>query len=598
MYNYKATPPENTIRLIRSILDKIGIKTAVKQFKYNNYLYSCRVYITNGKLGQYNLGCNGKGLTKEYALASGYAELMERIQNHVIGYEGQKYAVELFQHHQLFKKLLFQEQTGCPLKFYLFPEENIVIESSQKVKELLACIYPDAQNFESPKDLLYKMFNVLYVDMYNLTSKKVSQMPIELMRYLSDSTGMCSGNNPAEAILQGICEICERYILQLIYLKKVRFPLYETDSLSNETKSLLSLLKNKGYNFRIVNCSLGGKFPVIGLLVKKSTLGKRLYSFRLGSDINPDVALKRCITEIFQGVNYDDEISLWEEKKDYYPLYEYHKSLVNGSGIVPLEIFNLVQTSDTYPKNIDSSSRKETLLSVIEHFKNIGIEFWVRDNSYLDFPAYYVYSPQLSPVSDYLRPQIPFIYFQSCTESFFNINPKYHICDDLSEIEKEHLCSFLEMNIGKELMLHPYRIKGEDNFYNAFLLLIAFKMANRMYKDVLNMVEIVHKYLYMDERYYNTLKTALRLAINGCSKHIIRSSIAELDTIESVSDIISDLFEKKHALSNYKNFTLNNLFVEDSVYSDWIKVQTKIADVSITKKIDQSKIINTILQSD
>lgn len=598
MYNYKARPPEETIRLIRSILDKNGIKTEVKQFRYNSYLYSCRVYITNGKLGQYNLGCNGKGITKEYALASGYAELMERIQNHVIGYEGQKYAVESFQRQQLFKKLPFQEQTGCPLKFLLFPDETIIIEKSQKVKELLTFIYPGAQNFKSPKTLCEKKFSVIYVKMYNLTSKKVSQMPIELMRYLSDSTGMCSGNNPTEAILQGICEICERYILQLIYLKKVRFPLYEANSLSDETKSLLMLLGNKGYDFRIINCSLGGKFPVIGLLVVKNTGENCLYSFRLGSDINPDVALKRCITEIFQGVNYEEEISLWEERKDFYPLYEYHKSLVNGSGIVSLDMFNLNQSSDMYFEDVDISSRKGTLLSVIEHFKNIGIDFWARDNSYLDFPAYYVYSPQLSPVSDYLRPQIPFIYFQSCTEAFFNINPKYHICDNLSKMEIEHLCSFLEMNIGKELMLHPYRIKGENNYYNAFLLLMALKMANGEYKDVFNMIETAHKYLYIDEQYYNTLKTALELAAKGCTEHIIRSYIKELDDLESVSDIIADLFEKKHALSNYKTFTLNNLFVEESVYFDWIKVQAKIANAFLTKKIDQSKIMNTILQSD
>ena len=598
MYNYKATSPEETIRLIRGILEKVGVRTAVKHFKYNNYLYSCRVYITNGKLGHYNLGCNGKGTTKEYALASGYAELMERIQNHVIGYEGQKYAVELYQHQQLFKQLPFQEETGCPLKYLLFPDENIVTENSQKIKELLTCIYPDVQKFELPKILYDKKFCVIYVDMYNLTSKRVSQMPIELMRYLSDSTGMCSGNNSAEAILQGICEICERYILQLIYLKKVRFPLFETNSLSDETKRLLILLNNEGYDFRIINCSLGGKFPVIGLLVEKTIGEKHLYSFRLGSDINPDVALRRCITEIFQGVNFDDEISLWEDKKDYCALYEYHKSLVNGSGLVSLDTFIFDQSSELYFEEADLSCRKGALLSVIDHFKNNGIEFWVRDNSYLDFPAYYVYSPQLSPVSDYLRPSIPFICYQSCTESYFNINPKYHICDNLSKMEKEQLCSFLEMNIGKELMFHPYRLEKEDNFYNAFLLLMAFKMANGMYMDVLNILEIIHKYLYVDDKYYNTLKTALGMAINGCPSHMIQSSIEKFDDTESVSDIIADLFIKNHALFNYRDFTLNNLFVEDSVYSDWIKVQTFISNICLTKRIDQSKIVNTILQSD
>ena len=115
---------------------------------------------------------------------------------------------------------------------------------------------------------------------------------------------------------------------------------------------------------------------------------------------------------------------------------------------------------------------------------------------------------------------------------------------------------------------------------------MALKMANGEYKDVFNMIETAHKYLYIDEQYYNTLKTALELAAKGCSEHIIRSYIKELDDLESVSDIIADLFEKKHALSNYKTFTLNNLFVEESVYFDWIKVQAKIANAFLTKKID------------
>lgn len=598
MYNYKATSPEETIRLIRSILDKVGINTEVTHFKYNNYLYSCRVNITNGELRKYNLGCNGKGISQEYALASGYAELMERIQNHVIGYEGQKYAVEQFQRKQLFSKLPFQEKIGCPLKYFLFPDENVVLQDSQKVQDLLAYIYPETQNHEVPKGLNGKSFCILYADMYNLTSGKVSQMPIELMRYLSDSTGMCSGNNAAEAILQGLCEICERYILQQIYLKKVRFPIYEIYNLPTETRNLLMSLNKDGYDFKVFNCSLDGKFPVLGLLVEKVYKNRRLYSFRLGSDLNPDVALKRCVTEIFQGVNINDEISLWEEKKDYYAIYEYQKSLVNGSGLVPLEVFDFSQSSNVYFDMVDISSRNASLLSVLEHFKRNGIEFWVRDNSFLDFPAYYVYSPQLSPVSDLLRPQVPFVYYQICTDTFFNINPKYHICDNLTQLEKEQLCIFLEMNIGKELMLHPYRMKGDGNSYNAFLLLMAYKLAIGMYNEVLNMVEIAHDYIYMDEQYYYALKTALGLAANGCPEHIIRSNIVSLCDIETVSDIIADLFIKNHSLTNYQNLNLYNLFIEDSVYSDWIKVQEKISNISLAKKIEQEKIMATILQSD
>ena len=84
MKPYKAVPPYRTINKIRSILEFLNIFTTEFHVGMENFYHSCRVSINNEKLQQLNLGTNGKGIKVDYALASAYGELMERIQNRMI----------------------------------------------------------------------------------------------------------------------------------------------------------------------------------------------------------------------------------------------------------------------------------------------------------------------------------------------------------------------------------------------------------------------------------------------------------------------------------------------------------------------------------
>ena len=70
--------PQETIERIERILDRNGIKTYIsEQKKASPQIYSVRIEFSNFK----GLGTNGKGITKELAIASAYAELMERLQS-------------------------------------------------------------------------------------------------------------------------------------------------------------------------------------------------------------------------------------------------------------------------------------------------------------------------------------------------------------------------------------------------------------------------------------------------------------------------------------------------------------------------------------
>lgn len=80
---YKAVSPEETIYRIRVILNKTGILLKESSCVKDG-LYACRLTVNNDSLSVLDIGTNGKGRSYEYALASGYAEFMERLQNGIV----------------------------------------------------------------------------------------------------------------------------------------------------------------------------------------------------------------------------------------------------------------------------------------------------------------------------------------------------------------------------------------------------------------------------------------------------------------------------------------------------------------------------------
>ena len=76
---YKSCKFESTIKNIRSILSQIPIEVEESVSENYSNVYSARVTV----LGTY-FGTNGKGMSREAALASAYGELMERLQNLVL----------------------------------------------------------------------------------------------------------------------------------------------------------------------------------------------------------------------------------------------------------------------------------------------------------------------------------------------------------------------------------------------------------------------------------------------------------------------------------------------------------------------------------
>jgi len=407
---YKADKPENTIRKIKNILNDVELSTMEEFFNHEDEgLYSCQVSIyqesLKGLREQY-FKTNGKGSSISYSLASAYGELMERIQNSFL-FLNYKYAITE-KNTEPFKQRLLQENIN--IDFFSSPEEKILtipelLESSKPVLMELLKTKNEIDVVTSLKT--YFPDNKIVCDKYyNVNKEEVEYLPVQLLQYSCGTNGMCAGNVPKEAIIQGICELFERLALKQIMFNNITPPIIP-DSYFADTDiyNKINIIKNhRNLNITIYDCSLGMDFPVIGVLLIDKTNLK--YIFHLGSDPNPLTALERGISEIYQGdenIKFNDfhihrdvyknkNLSELSVRKMYYI-----KLITSGAGYYPN---NLFCSSPSYEFNgfkyTGGLSDGEDLMYLKNLIFTHGYELFIKDVSYLGFPSYQIYIPGIS----------------------------------------------------------------------------------------------------------------------------------------------------------------------------------------------------------
>lgn len=401
---YKAVSPEETINRIRVILNNVGILLKESSCEKDR-LYACRLTINNDGMSALDIGTNGKGRSYEYALASGYAEFMERLQNGVV-------------YNQtpldfMVKNILETHDEASPMKRAIIDknlQSNFVFDVNETVWDadtVINTFCSDLKlfyNIEKDKDvytkikMLVKDEQALMVPVYSVTEGKEILYPIKWALMATGSNGMCAGNTPSEAILQGMCEIFERYSAYQIFFNHLTPPTLDIELFKDTIvySKMKSLINRYGYEFIIKDCSLGKGLPVIGLLIinhKNNT-----YNFKLGADFVPAIALERCLTEVYQSRRGFIGLSLLnrETTNDY---ERYSKMLQNGTGNWPESIF--YATPSYHFSGFDESlglSNSVDLKYGCKLISDLGSNLYIRDNSYLGFPTYYVMAPGLSGI--------------------------------------------------------------------------------------------------------------------------------------------------------------------------------------------------------
>lgn len=550
---YKDDDPINTVTKARNILNDLGILTVETMWSQSaNNFFSVAISVVNS-----TLSTNGKGTTYEYALASAYGELMERLQNLAPFHLNTDVSQEALEY----------------MNFFYAPDEkqlsdyDILNSQEEWLTEKLSKLNIDKQYLISKwKTISYEDIpcDFIAVPFCNLNSKKRSYIPIKMLSKMYMSNGMCAGNTPEEALVQGISETLERYVNKRIINEKITPPTIPREFFNKYVGiiKLIAAIESSG-NFEIIlkDCSLEQGFPVIGVVfIDKDT---QSYFVKFGAHPIFEIAVERTLTELLQGQDIEKMKGTWEFSYNSL-IKNTHRNLmnilVNGCGEYPIEFFSSHE-SFTFKELIDNAemSNREMLHYLVQLLKHSGYEVLARDVSFLGFPCFHVIVPGISEIEEIDAITQLDDYSQFVTMKKMLRNMKILNNQDLME-----LASFIEhRNLGSETtVLYFLNIPTTSTripwYYSNFdLLSIAIYCItgnySRCFEKIQNLIISLKANSNQQQiiTYYKCLRDYLSSKADKLNNEQALQILLPFYPIQMIKGIIDEVGEPEHIFINH-----------------------------------------------
>ena len=393
---YKEVLPEKTVEKLKGLLKQLGIEVEEKWIDASSVgTYSLRVCVKGTNIGQ-----NGKGMTKEFAMASGYAEFFERFQNGMFRFRLEKPTKELpFTYAPDERTLSIEELMNKENSFL----DNIV-EANGHGKDTKEEQIKYIKHVLNQDTILVEKEDYLSLPYYSVKNSNITYVPERLFSYTCNSNGMCAGNSKEEALIEGLSEIFERYAGIEIFKRKLTLPeIPESyiDKFPKVKQMVEKLKKNEKYYFRLVDCSFGGKYPVAGLYIIDKNTGK--FGFKLGAHPDYGIAMERCFTEASQGRDIYEyaETCLFdfydgEDSKNR----SFTEFIYGDFSAVPYQILGKkLDYEFTEMPDVSNLDNKEILRRMVKTILDEGKDILIRNVTSLGFPAFRIIVPGMSEIS-------------------------------------------------------------------------------------------------------------------------------------------------------------------------------------------------------
>lgn len=564
MKPYKACDPRVTINKIRRSLEEVGIFLQEASYSNNDCLFASRV-IMSGKFSNLNVGTNGKGITYEYALASGYAEFMERLQNNMLfrGFKNAERSNLTKMADCYYKSRLIKE--NLVLDFIYDPKEkNIPVEMELDnhfsfIKSLFPFLSSKSDAVIFFKDYLqFKDFKC--VPFFSAEPNEEIFLPIELILISCGSNGMASGNTQNEALIQGFCEIFERYAGSQIYNKNLTPPTIPvSEFIDYPVYHLIEKLQYENqYTIIIKDCSLGIGIPVIGTLIIDEKKGK--YTFNLGSALNPGIALERCLTELYQSATglswHDITFTKYVDNPQYDETSTFvngNKLFLDGSGDWTVSLF---QETPSYQykgliRDLDITDDKD--LNFIKTTINaLNYKIYIRNVSFMGFNSYYIVVPGMSQFPSQRK------HYEVLNDSLYSLHSLRNI-ENLSKEQLQSLCvkvnndyttlKSFHFNFNEMLPFHSNQDLLDLSF-ELLLFMLNYK-AGYIEKAFVYISDFLKDKDFESYKYYFGIKHYIKLKMENYGDAEIQKILSILYKDET-QEIIADVRDPEKIMQYYK----------------------------------------------
>ena len=328
----KDLPLEKTIATMSGLIANLGMKVEVASWRnIVPNVWSLHLRDSQSQL----CFTNGKGATKESALASALGEFIERL-NCNFFYNDQFWGEELanadFVHYP--NERWFQPGPKDELPEGLLDEHCLAIYNPDG--ELRGSHLYDTNSGNIERGIC----SIPYV---RQSDGKEVFFPSNLIENLFLSNGMSAGNTLVEAQVQCLSEIFERAVKREIIEGEIALPDVPHEVLSKYPGILAGIqaLEEQGFPVLVKDASLGGQFPVINVTLMNPRTGGVFASF--GAHPNFEVALERTLTELLQGRSFEGLNDIARPTFSSHAVTEPNNSVehfIDSSGVVSWRFFS------------------------------------------------------------------------------------------------------------------------------------------------------------------------------------------------------------------------------------------------------------------
>ena len=290
----KDLPLEQTIANMSGILADLGIKIEIASWRnIVPNVWSLHIRDAHSPM----CFTNGKGATKESALASALGEYLERINcNHFYAgaFWGEEIANAAFVHYP--NERWFKPGRKDALPREILDEYCLGIYDPEG--ELRGSHLYDTNSGNVERGICSLPF-------VRQSDGEVVYFPSNLIENLYASNGMSAGNTLAEAQVQCLSEIFERAVKREILEGELALPDVPPETLAKFPRTLAGIqaLEEQGFPVLVKDASLNGKYPVMCVTLMNPRTGGVFASF--GAHPSFEVALERSLTELLQGRSFE-----------------------------------------------------------------------------------------------------------------------------------------------------------------------------------------------------------------------------------------------------------------------------------------------------